>query len=65
MNSISEPATLLKMNCFLGISQIFCLKISGDFFHQTLPCAFVVNIKYVVLGLFKIIQNYGNKKINN
>ena len=27
--------------------------------------SFDINSKYIVHGLFKIIQNYGNNKINN
>ena len=66
MNSFLEPAFLLKINFFLGIFQGFCLKVSEDFFHRTPSCIFLVaNSKKVVHGLFKIIQNFVNNKINN
>ena len=58
MNSFLEPTTLRKMNFSLGIFQGFYLKVSEDFFHRNLLCLFVH-------GLFKIIQNYVNNKINN
>ena len=57
MNSFLEPTTLRKMSFSLGIFQGFCLKVSEDFFHR--------NPVKEVHGLFKIIQNYVNNKINN
>ena len=42
MNSLLEPATLLKINFFLDVFQGFCLKVSGDFFQRTSPSIFVV-----------------------
>ena len=42
MNSFLEPATLLKMNFFLGISQGFSLKVSVDFFNRITSGIFVV-----------------------
>ena len=42
MNSFLEPATLLKMNFFLGAFQGFYLKVSEDFFHRTPSWIFVV-----------------------
>ena len=66
MNSFLEPAFLLKINFLQGIFQGFCLKVSEDFFHRTPSCIFLVaNSKKVVHGLFKIIQNFVNNKINN
>ena len=56
-NSFLVPATLLKINFFLDIFQGFCLKVSEDFYWAPL-CIFVH-------GLFMIIQNYVNNKINN
>ena len=67
-----EPAISLKMNFFLGIFQKFCLKVPEDFFYHGTSMVFqntslyiCSNSKYVVHGLFKIIQNYVNNKINN
>ena len=76
MNSFLEPANLLKLGFFLGIFQEFCLKVPEDFFHHSFNFhAFTEHLlvslyicsngKYVVHGLFKIIQNYVNNKINN
>ena len=66
MNSLLGSAALLKMDFFLGIFQRFCLKVSEDFYHRRPPSIFVVvNSKQVVHGLFKMIQNNINNKINN
>ena len=67
MNSFLGRATLLKKNFFLGIFQGFCLKVSEDFFDRTPPSIFSVNTysKQIVYGIFKIIHNYVNNKINN
>ena len=72
MNSFLEPTTLLKMNFFLGIFQQFCLKVleylfcQGTFILlQNTSLYICSNSKYVVRGLFKIIQNYVNDKIVN
>ena len=66
MNSFLKPATLLKINFCLGIFQGFCLKVSEDLFHRIPLYIFLVaNSKKVVHGLFKIIQNFVNNKINN
>ena len=50
MNSILEPAALLKTNFFLGIVQGFCLKVSEDFFHRTPTCISIV----IVNMLYKV-----------
>ena len=66
MNSFLEPATLLKLNFFLGIFQGFCLKVLEDLFHRIPLYIFLPgNNKKVVHGVFKIIQNFVNNKINN
>ena len=72
MNSFLEPVTLIKINFFLVIFQGYCLKVSEDFFYhgtsmhlQSTSLYICSNSKYVVHGLFKIIQNYVNNKINN
>ena len=65
MNSFLKAATLLKINVFLGIFQGFCLKVSEDLFHIIPLYIFLVaNSKEVVHGLFKIIQNFVDNKIN-
>ena len=46
--------------------QGFCLEVSEDFFHKIpLYIFLVVNSKTVVHGIFRIIQNFVNNKINN
>ena len=72
MNSFTTPATLLKMNFFLGIFQEFCLKVPEDFFYhrtsillQNTSLGIFGNSKYVVHDLFKMIQSNVNNKINN
>ena len=42
MNSILNPATLLKVNFFLGVFQGFCLEVSEAFFYRTPLYVFVV-----------------------
>ena len=37
MNSFLEPASLLKMNFFLGIFQEIYLKVSEDIFYHETP----------------------------
>ena len=64
MNSYLEPVALLKMKFCWGIFQGFVWKFQNTSFTEHLP--YICDItKYVVLGLFKIIQNYVNNKINN
>ena len=61
-----------KINSFLGIFKRFSEKVSEDFFYhgtsvllQNTSFYICSNSKYVVHGLFKIIKNYINNKINN
>ena len=64
MDSFIAPATLLKMNFFLGIFQEFCLKVPEDFFyHRT--CILLQNTSLGICNNSKIIQNNVNNKINN
>ena len=42
MKSLLGPATLPKMNFFLGIFEGFYLKDCEEFFHRTPPCIAVV-----------------------